>query len=515
MPKCIVTDNCAIEWSDMSLRDNSASTELTKSIGTFEVFVAGVALVVASTTLVSDFNGYFSLGLSFAVAIFIAFIINLLLGLSVAELAVEHPKAGALYEYGRNIFGGTTGKFLGVFLAFTFAGMFVFAGAGETAAGGLGLQALFNQDGNLNLFIVVLAVLAVIPNLLGIRTAAWVSAALLIGMLGIRWLFGIAGFLGLSDVGAWSSANLDTGGAGALQWFGSGGLLATGLVLGFWTFVGIEFVAPLAEETKNPRRNLPAGIVIGLLVILGTSWLMGLGVAGTTPSGGGTWAELAGVECEGNCPQLVVGEQMFGGTGRALMALASVMATLGSMTVAFAAIPRILFGVAREGLFFGPLSRPFGTLNARYQTPVLATVTFAIVATAAALFSANVTDWIFAGAYVWLLIYAAYHVLLICNRLFGPAGRTNAGHRYLLGRAGHPVAVAGLILTMVGLYYAFAGSHRFFLAKSAWVIGIALLASIIAVVLPHGQGGDPVEVGEPARERTDSGTDTTPALGAP
>lgn len=154
------------------------------SVGTFEVFVAGVALVVASTTLVSDFQGYFSLGLSFVTAIAVAFVINLLLGLSVAELAIDHPRAGALYEYGRNIAPRNVGRFLGVLLAFTFSGMFVFAGAGETAAGAFGLQALFNTDAGLGWFIVAMAVLAVIPNLFGLRTAAWVSAGLLVGMLG-------------------------------------------------------------------------------------------------------------------------------------------------------------------------------------------------------------------------------------------------------------------------------------------------------------------------------------------
>ncbi|MDQ3734088.1 MAG: APC family permease [Actinomycetota bacterium] len=476
----------------------TAPNELPKTIGTWQVFAAGVALVVATTTLVSDFNGYFSLGLSFAVAIFIAFIINMLLGLSVAELSVDHPRAGALFEYGKTIVGGTVGRFIGVFLAFTFAGMFVFAGAGETAAGGLGLQALVNSETNLNLYIIILAVAAVIPNLFGIRIAAWVSAILLLGMLGIRWFFGLAGFLGFSDAGPWSAANLDTGGPGALDWFGAGGLLATGLVLGFWTFVGIEFVAPLAEETKNPRRNMPMGIVIGLLVILGTSWLMGLGVTGATPPAGGTWAELAASECDGSCPQLVVGEQMFGGTGRGLMALASVSATLGSMIVAFAAIPRILFGVAREGLFFGPLSKPFGTLNSRLGTPVVAIITFAVVSTTAALFSANVVDWIFAGAYVWLLLYIVYHVLLIANRLMGPS--KNA--RHLLGPIGFPVAIAGFLLTIMALYYAFLGSHAFFMQKSAWVLGVALLASVVAIVLPHPHVGPPSDEARHADQST-------------
>ena len=483
--------------TEQALAEAAAHGELAKSIGTWQVFAAGVALVVASTTLVSDFQGYFALGLAFAMAIFLAFIINLLLGLSVAELATEYPKAGALYEYGHDIFGGAVGKFLGIFLAFTFAGMFVFAGAGETSAGGFGLQALFNQTTNLNWYIVALTVLAVIPNIFGIRIAAWVSAALLVGMLGIRWFFGLAGFFGFSDATSWSSSNLDTGGPGSFDWFGSGGLLAAGLVLGFWTFVGIEFVAPLAEEVRNPRRNMVAGIVIGLFVILGTSWLMGLGVGGTQPEAGVTWAEVTivdGAECGGSCPQLIVGEAMFGGTGRGLMALASVMATLGSMTVAFAAIPRVIFGIAREGNFFGPLSKPFAKLHPRYDTPVLSTILFAAMATMAALFSSNVVDWIFAGAYVWLLIYAAYHLLVLANRILRPEGE-----RRLLGVAGWGVGVVGLIVTIFALYYAFLGAHEFYAKKAAWVIGFALLASIVAFLLPGDVHEDHVINRRPSR----------------
>lgn len=464
----------------------TTKTRPTPKIGSFEVFVAGVALVVASTTLVSDLQGYFSLGLSFAMAILLAFVVNLLLGLSVAELAIDRPRAGALYEYGRAIFRGTPGKFIGVFLAFSFAGMFVFAGAGEIAAGAFGLQAFFNQDLHLNWYIVALAVLAVIPNLLGIKTTAWVSAALLVGMIGIRWFFGLAGFLGFSDAGSWSSANLNTGGPGAFDWLGSSGLLASSLVLAFWTFVGIEFVAPLVEETKRPRRNMTVGIVVGLLVILATSWVMGLGLAGTTPAGGGTWADIAISEtsqCAGSCPQLVVGQEMFGGSGRGLMALASVMATLGSMTVAFAAIPRIIHAIAREGLFFGPVSTPFAKLHPKFESPVLAILTYSALATGAALLSADVLEWIYAGAYVWLLIYATYHVLLIANRVV--RGNTN-DRRLLLGSSGYALGVLGFVVTMASLYYAFLGAHTIFLPKALWVLGVALVASVAAVLVPGG-----------------------------
>ncbi|MDY7099867.1 MAG: APC family permease, partial [Actinomycetota bacterium] len=401
---------------------SDGSPGLRKELGTRDVFVAGVALVVASTTLVSDFQGYFALGASFAMAILIAFVINLLLGLSASELAVAFPRAGAIYEYGRDAFGGTVGKLVGLFLGLTFVGMFVLAGPGETSAGAFGLQALFNTESGINWFILVLVVLALVPNILGIKITAWVNVALLTGMLLIRWFFGLAGFLGFSDAGGWSSSNLDAGGPGAFDWFGSDGLLAGALILAFWTFVGIEFVCSLTEEVREPRKAMPRGIIIGLVVILATSWLMGLGVAGTAPDEG-AWADIALGEpaCNDSCPQLVVGEVMFGGFGRGLMALASVFATLGSLSVAFAALPRIIFGVARNGQLFGPqVSSFFARVHPRWGTPVNATVLFAVAATVLALRSSDVVDWIFSGAYVWILLYIAYHVVAFADRLIHP-----------------------------------------------------------------------------------------------
>jgi amino acid transporter len=466
---------------------------LRKQLGTFDVFAAGVALVVASTTLVSDFVGYFTLGASFLMAILIAFAINLLLGISAADLAVAYPKAGAIYEYGRDVVSGPAGRLVGTFLGLAFIGMFVFAGAGEIAAGSFGLQALFNATGGLNWFILAMVVAATIPNLLGIRVAAGLSAVLLIAMLGIRWFFGIAGFLGFSDTGSWSSDNLNTGAAGLFDLFGNTGLLATGLTLAFWTFVGIEFACSLTEEVRDPHRAMPKGIILGLIVILGTSWLMGLGVAGSAPEGG--WAEtaLGAAGCDGSCPQLAVGEAMFGGFGRGLMALASISATLGSMIVALAAIPRVIYGLARDGNFFGPLSKSMAWVHPKWNTPVPAIVLFAVVSTIPALFSSDVVDLVFSGAYLWILIYLAYNVLALVRR----TSRSAAGGAF--GGSWVMVASAlGIVATLIGLYYAFKGVHGRFGGRALGVLAVAAVATALSALSPeHKATTRSVMAGEP------------------
>ena len=259
-------------------------------------------------------------------------------------------------------------------------------------------------------------------------------------------------------------------------------MLASSFVLAFWTFVGIEFVCSLTEEVRYPRRAMPRrASSIGLIVILGTSWLMGLGVAGTTPESGGTWADVAfgPAGCDGSCPQLAVGEEFFGGFGRGLMALASVTATLGSMIVAFAAIPRIIFGIARDGNFFGPhLSRVFGFVHPRWRTPVPAIILFGVMSTGFALFSSDVVDWIFSGAYVWILIYIAFNVLCFANRVLHP------GEDHLFPKWFTVVPLIGAVLTGVALYYAYIGVHGDYYWRALIIIGVAAVATLIAHFVP-------------------------------
>jgi amino acid transporter len=451
---------------------------LAKTLNSWDIFIAGVSLVVASTTLISDLNGYFTLGLGFAVSILLAFIVNLLLGLSAADLGATHPRAGGLYDYAKEIFGGRFGSLLGVFLGLTFFGMFAFAASGETAAGAFGLRALFHSDLHVNLFIVTVSVLAVIPNIFGLKIASWVNAGLLVLMLGIRLLFGIVGFLGLSATGQWSFANLVSSPI-VFDIFGQGGILSGGLALAFWTFVGIEFACSLAEEVKVPRRSLPKGIILGLVAILGTSLIMGLGITGTQPLS--SWQALIGSEaaCGGSCPQLAVGQAMLGNTGYNLMALASVAATLGSLIVAFAAMPRILYSIARDGNLFGGLSRQFSKLHPQYGTPVIATLFTLVLYTGPALHSSEVVKWVYSAAYVWAVLYAVFHVLAFFSRkrLAAQAEVAFSGAWFA------PMTMVGVGLTVLCIYYAFLGQHVEYGGRALLVILTALITAVISFAI--------------------------------
>ncbi|MCR8923279.1 APC family permease [Dasania sp. GY-MA-18] len=445
-----------------------------KSLGTWDVFVAGVALVVAASTLVSDFNGYFTLGGAFVIALIMGFLINLFLAVSAAELSARYPKSGAIYNYAKAIFAGHSGVFIGTFLGLSFFGMFAFTAAGETAAGALGLQALIGQELPLNYFIVSMMVLAALPSVFGTKEAAWVSAGLLLFMLGIRWVFGLSGFFGWGHDHSWQFANIMDG-VELFNFRGENGILMVGLALAFWSFVGVEFACSLAEDVPNPKRSMPRGLIIGLLGILVTSLVMGLGVTGIMPLS--EWHVLVQGDLgqNGEAPQLAAGQVMFGEAGYYLMALASATATLGTLTIAFNAIPRILHTIAKDGYLLGPLSPFIAQLHPKLGTPVNAIAITFITFVSVAVSTNAVVDWILSAAYVWILIYIGFHLLAFISR-WDKNSEAGAFKRSLvLGNA-----VVGSIATVIALYYAFIGDHANYGGKALIVLGIAFALAALS-----------------------------------
>lgn len=455
----------------------SSEITLAKSLGTWDVFVAGVALVVAASTLVSDFQGFFTLGWGFIIALAIAGMVNLALGMSVADLAVSHPRAGALYEYAKSVFPGNFGIIFGSILGITFISIFAFGYAGELTAGAYGAKALVQIDIDIEYYVIFLAIIAMIPNLFGIKEAAWFSAILLVFMLGIRMFFGISGYFGWGNVGEWDAANFVPP-EGMPSLFGAGGILVAGLAYAFWSFVGVEYACSLAEEVKNPRKSIPLGLMSGIVAIFIVAFIMGAGLLPTAPLA--EWRALgeSALACGGDCPQLAIGKQVYGDIGYKMMALSSAAATLGTITVSLAAIPRLIYSLSRDGMFFGPkISGIFSQLHPKSKTPVHATIFSTIALIIPGIVDANVIPLVFAASYVWILIYVAYHIMCIVDR------KSSAITNHAFGAWFNWVPYFGIITTLVTLYYAYLGSHSDYGVKAIIIIISASAIAAISVCL--------------------------------
>jgi amino acid transporter len=152
----------------------------------------------------------------------------------------------------------------------------------------------------------------------------------------------------------------------------TGGLagLGAGFPLAVYLFIGWENSASLAEETENPRRNIPRALITGTLAI-GVFYVF---LAYTTAVGFKMNAHALGVSripfidgLKASAPRLSI-----------VAYFAGVTSILGSLIGLVNSQARILFNSGREGL----LPAFLGKIHPRHQTPHRAMWAFLITAVA-------------------------------------------------------------------------------------------------------------------------------------
>jgi amino acid transporter len=216
-------------------------------------------------------------------------------------------------------------------------------------------------------------------------------------------------------------------------------------------------------------------MILGLGMILLTTVVMGLGSIGTQPLA--QWNAMITADA-GDAPHLMVGGAMFGEAGRTLMAVASVAATWSTLLIALAAVPRMIFAVARDGLWFGPLSGYFAQVHPRTGVPVRATLLVVAIYLAVTLCSGAVVECLYAAAYLWFFRYLVILVLAGANRLRSRRAPGLLGPRTLA--VGVPTGIA-----LIGLAWqqGFAGVHTVYGSRALVLLAVALVATAVAWAL--------------------------------
>src|SRR5215467_13362436 len=129
-----------------------------------------------------------------------------------------------------------------------------------------------------------------------------------------------------------------------------------------------------AGEVKNPKRNLPLSLAIGTGVVITLYFLANVIYLNHLPLDGdpnGADVVARGIKyATGERVGTAVMQQMFGGTGASLMAVAILISTFGCCNGLILAGARVYYAMAKDGLFF----KSVGTVNPKYKTPAVSLV---------------------------------------------------------------------------------------------------------------------------------------------
>ena len=369
--------------------------ELNRTLGLPSLFAVAVGVVVSQVVFVSILQGVGIGGASFFVAMLIAFVLTLCYVFTYSELALLLPKAGSISSY--------TEVAIGHFPAI------VATIAGYLAPAIFGLPAeLFLLEYILDVLYpgsfvftgVIVLVMFTILNLIGVDLFSKVQSLLSYLMLTSMVVIGVVGLTHSDPRGLPISSIVE--GISHLD-FNVFNLT----MLALWSFFALEFVCPLIEETKNPKKNIPRSMIGAAGVLLVIYLLIALAGYRSVPAG-----ELTGSDI----PHWLLVLELFGEKGKLIMAVLAITATCSTINTVIATLPRMLFGMAHNN----QMPKIFMKIHPKTKAPWVGIIFVASIILIPTLLLSGKQDIILtlmiSAGTIWLIAYIIAHIDLMVLR---------------------------------------------------------------------------------------------------
>jgi amino acid transporter len=409
--------------------------ELLRRLGGFSSFAIGFSVISVLTGITSTFGdalgagGPAGLGLGWPIVAGG----TVLVAVAMAELASAFPTAGALYHWSA-LLGGPAWGWATAML--NLVGQIAIVAAIDLACA----QALAQMLGlpgrtAYALFALVLALHGAL-NALSVRLVAWLNdASATVHVVGVIVLATLL-LTHRAHGPAWLAETGHTTRADGAYGLG----FVQSLVLGVWTFTGFDAAAHVSEETHDPARRAPFGIVSSVAVsaVAGFALVAALVLA------------IRDLHSAAEAPDaaLVVLRGALGdGVGRIALGLAVIamwFAGLSSVTSA----SRMLFAFARdEGL---PLAGLLRRVSPATRTPLFAIAACVVAPGALVALTAPFSETVFlaVAALATVALYASYAVPIALGAVARRAKRWTRMGPWHFGAAGVPIACAAVSWTV-------------------------------------------------------------------
>ncbi|HEY2252731.1 MAG TPA: amino acid permease, partial [Planctomycetaceae bacterium] len=147
--------------------------------------------------------------------------------------------------------------------------------------------------------------------------------------------------------------------------------LGVAMIAVMWPYDGWINISPVAEEIREPQRNVPRGLAIGMLIVMVVYAGANISYHLTLPMDrlAGIRDAATGEYLAGHKPTETVASDLFavlfGSLGGKIAALGVMCSTFGAVNSNMLTGPRIYFAMARDGV----LPAAIRTVHSRHQTP--------------------------------------------------------------------------------------------------------------------------------------------------
>lgn len=330
--------------------------KLKKELGLFDVFAISTGSMFSSGFFLLPGLAAQYTGPSVILAYFLSGLLIMPAMFSIAEISTALPRSGGAYFFLDRSLGpmmGTIGG-IGTFIALLLKTAFALVGIGAYAS-------IF-WDIPIKGTAVFFAIIFAIINIFGASKSSGIQKILVIVLLVVLGTFIADGFWNIfSGTDTSIGFNKDkytpffTGGLHGL-------IFTTGFV--FVSYLGLTKIASVAEEIKNPERNIPLGMVLSLLVT-GLIYVLGVFVMVTIIGNEALSKDLS--------PVATAVEQLFSWlppkTGLYIIVIAALFAFASTGNAGMLATSRYPLAMGRDKLF----SKKFSKIS-RWGTPVPAII---------------------------------------------------------------------------------------------------------------------------------------------
>ncbi|WP_340101116.1 amino acid permease [Salinibaculum salinum] len=388
---------------------SSEEQDLAKDLGPLAALTIGVGTMIGAGIFVLPGDAILRSGSYASIAFLLGGVIAMFTALSASELGTAMPRSGGAYYYVNHALGPLLGSVAGWanWLGLAFASAFYMVGFGRY------ISRIFGASGTIGVgpismtYVTLSALLGgaffVLINYIGAKETGRLQNIIVILLVAILFVFTLLGSLQADP------ANLPRT-ATVTETLGTTGFI-------FVSYLGFVQITSVAEEIKDPGKNLPRAVIGSVVLVTVIYALVLIVMSAAVPDG--FIADLVTDVAPGETQPIAVveiGERLQGALMGGALLFGGLLATASSANASILASSRINFAMGRDSIVTPALNK----IHPRFGTPYRSiAITGALILLFILLGDIGLLSGAASGLH--LIIYGLLNIALIAMRYVNPS----------------------------------------------------------------------------------------------